>query len=164
MLLGELMIMLILIEVSSPFLAFPRSRSHADVEPYLTEFALNCGLPFFTPEEYFLEKPASKNWRLSGFNAKLFDHSRQFRSLHCALKSTAQALRYPAVPLYSPTSTPLLPRRSSEFEEQGLEVVIFVGSPGAGKSTFYKKHFAPRGYVHIVSPSLGSLSREGEQV
>ncbi|GAA5838084.1 hypothetical protein JCM5353_004491 [Sporobolomyces roseus] len=109
-----------------------RVNDHADTD---RKFAINCGLPFYTPEEYFLDKPVSTKWRLSGFNAKLFDHS---------------------LPLYSPTSTPLLPRRSSEFEEQGPEVVIFVGSPGAGKSTFYKKHFAPKGYVHINQDTLRS--------
>ncbi|CAE6469007.1 unnamed protein product [Rhizoctonia solani] len=29
------------------------------------------------------------------------------------------------------------------------EVVVFVGSPGCGKSSLFKKQFAPAGYVHI---------------
>lgn len=57
----------------------------------------------------------------------------------------------PTAPLFSPTSTPLLPRRNSEFdEEHPPEVVIFVGFPGSGKTSFFKQHFAEKGYVHIV--------------
>ncbi|GAA5877857.1 hypothetical protein JCM16303_000262 [Sporobolomyces ruberrimus] len=107
-----------------------RAADHADTD---RKFAMNCGLPFFTPEEYFKGAPPSLNFSFSGFDPKLYDHS---------------------LPLFSPTSSPLLPRCSSEFDEKPLEVVIFVGSPGAGKTSFYKKHFYPEGYVHINQDTL----------
>ncbi|GAA6011052.1 hypothetical protein JCM11491_005920 [Sporobolomyces phaffii] len=107
-----------------------RAGDHADTD---RKFASNCGLPFFTPEEYFKGVPTSNKFTLSGFNVKLHDHSQ---------------------PLFTPTSAPLLPRRSSEFDDEPVEVVIFVGSPGAGKTSFYKKHFHPKGYVHINQDTL----------
>lgn len=36
-------------------------------------------------------------------------------------------------------------------------MVVFVGSPGSGKTSFYRRHFAPEGYVHVVSTLAGSL-------
>ncbi|GAA5938592.1 polynucleotide 3'-phosphatase [Sporobolomyces koalae] len=107
-----------------------RAGDHADTD---RKFALNCGLPFLTPEEYFKGAPASQDYVLGGFDPKAYDHSQ---------------------PLFTPTSRPLLPHRTSEFDDDPIEVVIFVGSPGAGKSSFFQKHFAPRGYVHINQDTL----------
>ncbi|EUC62214.1 polynucleotide phosphatase/kinase [Rhizoctonia solani AG-3 Rhs1AP] len=39
------------------------------------------------------------------------------------------------------------------------EVVIFVGSPGCGKSSIFKKQFAPAGYVHINQDTLKDKKR-----
>lgn len=33
------------------------------------------------------------------------------------------------------------------------EIVLFVGFPASGKTSFYNKYFAPAGYVHVVRPS-----------
>ncbi|GAA5829209.1 hypothetical protein JCM3766R1_001018 [Sporobolomyces carnicolor] len=107
-----------------------RPADHADTD---RKFAMNCNLPFFTPEEYFKDAPISKKFVLNGFNSKAYDHT---------------------LPLFTPTSTPLLPRRNSQFEDETLEVVIFVGSPGAGKTSFYQKYFQPKGYVHINQDTL----------
>jgi bifunctional polynucleotide phosphatase/kinase len=48
------------------------------------------------------------------------------------------------VPRITPSSTPLLPEPRS-----GPEVVLFVGFPGLGKTSFYQTHFYPAGYVHV---------------
>lgn len=38
------------------------------------------------------------------------------------------------------------------------DLVIFCGSPGAGKSTFYWKHLQPLGYERVNQDKLGSVS------
>ncbi|OBZ75300.1 Bifunctional polynucleotide phosphatase/kinase [Grifola frondosa] len=90
------------------------------------KWALNVGLPFLTPEEYFLKLPAAP-YTLTGFVA------------------TSLPTNLPRV---TPTSTPLLP------EPPHTEIVLFVGYPSLGKSSFYRNHFAPAGYVHVNQDTL----------
>ncbi|KAG8910663.1 hypothetical protein FRC01_006202, partial [Tulasnella sp. 417] len=52
-------------------------------------------------------------------------------------------------PLFTPTSTPLIPPNPVK-----PEIVLFVGYPAAGKTSFYKRHFAPAGYVHVNQDTL----------
>ncbi|KAF8710905.1 PNK3P protein, partial [Rhizoctonia solani] len=59
----------------------------------------------------------------------------------------------PMPSLISPSKTP--------------EIVVFVGSPGCGKSSVFKKQFAPVGYVHINQDTLKDKKRcakEAERV
>lgn len=39
------------------------------------------------------------------------------------------------------------------------EMVIFVGYPASGKTTVFKEHFEPQGYVHINRDKLGSWQK-----
>lgn len=52
------------------------------------------------------------------------------------------------VPLVTPTSSPIMPIKRQQ------EVVLFVGYPCLGKSTFYRRHFQPEEYVHINQDTL----------
>ncbi|KAF9532384.1 polynucleotide kinase 3 phosphatase-domain-containing protein [Crepidotus variabilis] len=90
------------------------------------KWALNLGLRFLTPEEYFLKLPAHSNFKLHGI--KVWD--------------------LPNVPRVTPTNTPLL------LDPPQQEVVLFIGYPCLGKSTFYRQHFQPAGYVHINQDTL----------
>jgi bifunctional polynucleotide phosphatase/kinase len=89
------------------------------------KFALNLGLTFLTPEQYFGDGTKSHPLLLP--------------------LSTFDPREYPSTSL-----TLFSPLVSTE----GVEVVIFVGLPGSGKSNFYKRIFAPKGYVHVNQDTL----------
>ncbi|KAL1947501.1 hypothetical protein VTO73DRAFT_13225 [Trametes versicolor] len=100
-----------------------RPSDHSSTDRKL---ALNIGIPFQTPEEYFLGLPAAK-YVLPGFNVS-------------SLPADA--------PRIEPTEPPLLPAPSSP------EVVVFVGYPALGKTSFFRAHFADAGYVHVNQDTL----------
>lgn len=43
--------------------------------------ALNLGLRFYTPEEYFRDEPTDPNFTLRGWNPATHDHTREFSLL-----------------------------------------------------------------------------------
>ncbi|KAF2847999.1 PNK3P-domain-containing protein [Plenodomus tracheiphilus IPT5] len=83
------------------------------------DFAANIGLPFHTPEEFFLnEEPRS--------------FVRSFNPVHY-LQERAER----------PTNT----IKFSKADR--IELVLFCGSPGAGKSSFYWRHLQPLDYGRV---------------
>ncbi|KAG9333115.1 hypothetical protein JZ751_013469 [Albula glossodonta] len=89
-------------------------------------FALNIGLPFHTPEEFFL------GWKSAPFSLPPFDP-----------RTCDSAAR-----LYDP------PNASLTSTQQ--EVIVAVGYPASGKSTFFHTHIIPKGYVYVNRDTLGS--------
>ncbi|XP_034557861.1 bifunctional polynucleotide phosphatase/kinase [Notolabrus celidotus] len=89
-------------------------------------FALNIGLQFHTPEEYFL------GWKSAPYNMPNFDPRK--------IDSTAQ--------LYDPASASLTSNKT--------EVIVAVGFPASGKSTFFHTHIIPKDYVYVNRDTLGS--------
>ncbi|KAF8506302.1 polynucleotide kinase 3 phosphatase-domain-containing protein [Gautieria morchelliformis] len=106
-----------------------RPGDHSDSD---RKWALNIGLPFFTPEEYFLGSEPTP-FRLKGFDASLFPNDG---------------------PLFMPSSSPLVPQIS-----KSPEVVLFVGYPASGKSSFYRKYFQPAGYQHVNQDQLKTRNK-----
>ncbi|XP_060799222.1 bifunctional polynucleotide phosphatase/kinase [Neoarius graeffei] len=89
-------------------------------------FALNIGLQFHTPEEFFL------GWKAAPFNMPSFDP----RGLD------------PKARLYDPPNASLT--------STSQEIIVAVGFPGSGKSTFFQTHIIPKGYVYVNRDTLGS--------
>ena len=92
------------------------------------DFASNIGIPFHTPEEYFLREPTAPFQRS-------FDPQKYSR------------------PASADGPKPLFQARHD------LDLVILVGSPGSGKSTFFEKHLAPLGYHRVNQDILKSRDR-----
>ncbi|KAF2467058.1 PNK3P-domain-containing protein [Lindgomyces ingoldianus] len=85
------------------------------------DLAANVGIAFQTPEEHFLQEDSRPFVR--DFDPTIFLHKG-------AVKSTSAVL-------------------SSFTKMSGVEIVLFCGSPGAGKSSFYWRHLEPLGYGRV---------------
>ena len=83
-----------------------RQRDHSDAD---RKFALNVGIPFFTPEQYFFGVQSAQPYTLCGFDP------------HQYLRSSVKTV----------SIQPMLPPT----------LVICVGFPAMGKSTFVAKYF-----------------------
>ncbi|VDM13866.1 unnamed protein product, partial [Wuchereria bancrofti] len=89
-------------------------------------FALNFGINFFTPEQYFLKQTEVEDYILPSFSpSSLLDQK---------------------VSLYDPENTPI--------PGNGLEVLIFVGYPGCGKSSLAQKLAVEHGYGIVNRDTL----------
>ncbi|OWA50251.1 Bifunctional polynucleotide phosphatase/kinase [Hypsibius exemplaris] len=87
-------------------------------------FASNVGLPFKTPEEFFLNRKP-ENFQISAFDPKKYLADAKMGKLN----------------LLTPATTNLA------FASQ--ELIILVGPPGIGKSHFAKEHLISKNYIHV---------------
>ncbi|KAK5171281.1 DNA kinase/phosphatase Pnk1 [Saxophila tyrrhenica] len=90
------------------------------------DFAANVGIRFQTPEEFFLGEDTKPFTRI-------FDPAAHLSSGLAAQTET----------------TPVLFTKKNK-----LDLVLFCGSPGAGKSTFYWQHMEPLGYERVNQDTL----------
>ncbi|KXS17415.1 PNK3P-domain-containing protein [Gonapodya prolifera JEL478] len=95
------------------------------------KFAGNVGIRFYTPEEFFADEAAAP------FEMKGFDPSTYV----------------PPANVYTPVHLPLVAP-----DKARPEIVLFVGSPGCGKSSFAKMWFEPAGYTIVNQDTLKSVS------
>ncbi|GAB6025743.1 hypothetical protein CHUAL_011726 [Chamberlinius hualienensis] len=92
-------------------------------------FALNNGLKFYTPEEFFLNEKSAP-FVLSDFDPRT---------------------------LNSDASLTLPPNATIISKNQ--EMIVMVGYPASGKSHFVQTYLVPAGYVHINRDLLGSWQK-----
>ncbi|XP_013075013.2 uncharacterized protein F21D5.5-like [Biomphalaria glabrata] len=94
-------------------------------------FAANIGIRFSTPDEFFLnEAPVPFHWGSLD--------SKKFLSSH------------PPVPAGADKSS---------FASKVQELVLMVGQPASGKSTFRRRHLEPSGYVAVNRDTMGTMEK-----
>ena len=90
------------------------------------KFGTNVGVDFYTPEEFFLAEK-----KCSVFDWRTLDPGELLSS-------------------YSDKDVP----NFEEFPVKTQELVLMVGRPASGKSSFTKRYFVPAGYVQINRDTL----------
>jgi bifunctional polynucleotide phosphatase/kinase len=98
---------------------------------------MNLKIPYYTPEEYFLGDPLAK-YILGAFNP--LDYIPDPSTL-----ATSQSTITCITPVITAPSKP--------------DIILFVGSPASGKSTFYTARLAPLGYERINQDTLKTRDR-----
>ncbi|TBU28970.1 PNK3P-domain-containing protein [Dichomitus squalens] len=114
------------IDIPSSFFIGDAAGRQSDHSSTDRKLALNIGIPFHTPEAYFLGLPEA-SYTLPGFHVSTLPKDE---------------------PHLVPAHPPLLPAPASP------ELVLFVGYPALGKSSFFRTHFAPAHYTHINQDTL----------
>jgi bifunctional polynucleotide phosphatase/kinase len=101
-------------------------------------------------QEYFL-KISPAPYTLPGFHISSIKECESLIFFSCILPSLIMPGSHtdPQGSLAT-TSESILP------PDPHTEIVLFVGRPCLGKSTFFRTHFAPAGYVHVNQDTLGS--------
>jgi len=94
------------------------------------KFAKNVGIQFFTPEEVFLSQAPTSSWEYGTPD--------------------------PALYLENVPSTVLSEGTIISSGSETQEMVIFVGFPACGKSSFYERHFCGLGYARVNQDTLGT--------
>ncbi|SPO27344.1 related to bifunctional polynucleotide phosphatase/kinase [Ustilago trichophora] len=121
-------------------------RDHQDTD---LKWALNAGLGFYTPEEYFLGKGKeyeipSRPWSPSALVAPS-------PSLKGLVAEPEDDMITVDLSTLDQTSSNLI-LGNPNFGKP--EIVLFVGAPASGKTHLYHRLFAPANYVHVNQDTL----------
>lgn len=92
-------------------------------------FALNLNVKFYTPEQFFLKDKTLEPYSMPNFDPKSFT---------------------------TDVSRPLLEPNTSKLTSDKQEIIVLVGYPASGKSTFVETCLSPKGYVSISRDELKS--------
>ena len=96
------------------------------------KFAANAGLQFHTPEEFFFNYPVCRQFSWGEF--------------------VPQSLDFEA-------AGPNLDPPNAKLTSEETEVIVFVGCPASGKSTFFARHLKAAGYIQVSRDQLGSWQK-----
>lgn len=110
-----------------------------------TEFALNAGLRFITPEECFEDAQPDEDFVLWGWNPFSYDHA----SARTGLRLEVYALVEPRVPA-APDPPALVPPAAPPPTATPHEVILLLGGPASGKTHYYNTHLQPQRYERFV--------------
>ena len=91
------------------------------------KFALNIGIKFMTPEEFYFDKKDESDYKISGFNANEY--------LDKNKKSVIK------------------------FTPRKKEMIIMIGPPGSGKTSFVKKYILENGYEYVNQDTCGTKAK-----
>ncbi len=118
----------------------PKDFSDSDIK-----FAANVGLRFLTPEELFLDKKPS-NLK----NASLDAFFKQQKAISSDQKNTSTTI-------VKTSKKEETKQEETKYASEKQEMIIFMGSPGSGKSTFYHAHLTS--YTRINQDQLGTKEK-----
>jgi bifunctional polynucleotide phosphatase/kinase len=112
-------------------------------------FAINVGITYYTPEEYFLKEPARAF-------VQSFDPAQY---ISAAFEGWSSTLHVVSSMVDNGQSVSNGSTKAVYEKLDSLDLVLLCGSPGAGKSTFYKRNLEPLGYFRVNQDTLKTVCR-----
>jgi len=109
------------------------------------KFALNAGLPFHTPESFFLDEAECTKWELRGFDPVEFMERKENAPQQIAKRIEKEEQWFHG-------SLPIA-------NQKPLEMVLMRGPPGCGKTRFSKQYLASKGYEWVNQDELKTKSK-----
>ena len=118
-------------------------------------FAHNVGIPYLTPEEFFRDEAPREFLR--DFDLSTYPFSGG-GGVETGVKAEAEAEEDVALDKNEDKGAP--DYDDVAFERRNKQdLVLFVGPPGAGKSTFFRRRLAGLGYERVNQDALGNRAR-----
>lgn len=124
-------------------------RDHQDTD---LKWALNAGIGFYTPEEYFLQKEKEyeiplRPWSPSATTPAIG----LLKGLVCEPEDEMVTVELSSIERRESAAKTVL---GGQGGSNGAEIVLFVGAPASGKTFLYNRVFAPAHYVHVNQDTL----------
>lgn len=114
------------------------SKSAGDFSDTDRKFALNVGIKFMTPEEFFLADSPEYEYKMLGINPTKYLKAIDNGDDKIIINVTS-----------TKTETIDICSDHVKFKPRSKELIIMIAPPGSGKTDFVKKYILPHGYVHI---------------
>ena len=121
---------------------YPTSKKPGDFSDTDRKFALNIGIDFLTPDEFFLTNSPKMSYKMLGFNPTKFleiinskDNNKDQQLIINVDSKKTEEIR--------------IPTGDYVFVPRKKELLLMIGQSGSGKSDFVQKYILPHGYIHI---------------
>lgn len=124
-------------------------RDHQDTD---LKWALNAGLGFFTPEEYFLAKDKEYDIPMRPWSPSSVVPAPSLKGLVAEPEDEMVTVDLSSID--SPDVA-----RTILGDQSAPEIVLFVGAPASGKTFLFTRVFEPAGYVHVNQDTLRSRDK-----
>lgn len=123
-------------------------RDHQDTD---LKWALNAGIGFYTPEEYFLARDKEYEIPVRPWSPSALAPAPSLKGLVAEPKDEMVTVELAAIDNETMVRTLL---GGDLTRSNRPEIVLFVGAPASGKTFLFNRVFAPAGYVHVNQDTL----------
>ena len=123
-------------------------RDHQDTD---LKWALNAGIGFYTPEEYFLGRAKEYDIPMRPWSPSAHTPAPSLKGLVDEPEDEMVTVDLSTLDTDESSTRTLLPSSDSQGQP---EIVLFVGPPASGKTFLFHRVFAPASYAHVNQDTL----------
>lgn len=122
---------------------YPTSSKRGDFSDTDRKFALNIGIDFLTPEDFFLDDSPKMTYKMLGFNPV------KFLEILNDNESNNDTVQIELNIDINKTEVIDITTNEYKFVPRKRELIIMVAPAGSGKTHFVNKFILPHGYIHV---------------